>query len=1146
MKRRKASLMVVFLLVVGIFSVATVILSHNVVATALYVGGTGPGNHTTIQGAIDVAIDGDTIFVYSGVYLEVLTIDKMVSLIGENRTTSVIDGGNNPSVVTITSDWVNISGLTIMGLDQTFNGKVIDILFADNCTINDNVILDASHGIHLYYSNYTTAFDNNISDTSKGIRLERSQNGQFFGNHFNSVGRAIDLYMSHSNAFDSNTFSSPGTIVRMEFSYSNFVTNHKVPEESGGFVLSHSDRAVFMNNELVGPGISINQGSCWHWNGHVIDTSNTVNGKPVYYMKNATGGKVPSDAGEIILANSNGVTVEGFHFSDDLRILVGCSYNNLIANNTFSNTSFGIDLWESNSNLIVNNTFTQNSVGVHLHRSESNVVRNNSIESTHIGVKVGYQSHWNEIQGNNISSTDYNGIDIYYSNNLIIEDNFILSNEDRAIDHFHGEYSTILNNTMIGSGIDMDGDSLDKWNTHTIDTRNSVNGKPVYYWKDATGGVVPQGAGQVILANCENVLVENQNLSGATVGVTLGYSTNITIFNNTISDIREGITLRSSSWNLIDNNSISSYWEGIRITGGANNTIVRNDISLSEQGGIVLWSPYNNIQNNTIRDNDEGVEILSQYNLIVNNTIIGNEEGIWVDRSPNTIYHNTFLDNSHRHARSDQGNDAFDSGYPSGGNYWDDYGGIDDCSGPNQDVCPDPDGIGDTYYPVGDYFGIETAQDNYPLMTPLGGDKYPPRVWINSHFSGETVYGSPIALAGVAQDLGGSGVSHVEVRVNNSSWMTTTGTTSWSIDLDLNVGLNLIEVRAWDNVNNPSEIEVLDIIYSTLATVRGRVVSSDSNPIENADVELAKDDGTLTTMFVTDPSGLFIFSDIPSGIYTITITATGYGDFVVNDLTVPPGYNYLGDLVMTESGSYPTASFTVTPGTGSVDTVFNVDASSSHDPEDSISELEVRWDLENDSVWDTSWSTAKTALILYPSPGNYTIRLEVRDTDGLTDQTTRLVTVTLSVNQFPTCNITVIAGSSVSGIYRIQGTANDPDGSIERVEIRIDSGNWMPAIGTAHWTYDWDTTKEDNGAHTIFARSYDGEDNSSVANVWVVVDNPVPPTDDGSQDDWFWFALALLAVLTVVIMLTAYMFIRRREKSSEVEEPPEPPPQEPL
>jgi len=40
---------------------------------------------------------------------------------------------------------------------------------------------------------------------------------------------------------------------------------------------------------------------------------------------------------------------------------------------------------------------------------------------------------------------------------------------------------------------------------------------------------------------------------------------------------------------------------------------------------------------------------------------------------------------------------------------------VDNCSGPNQDVCPSPDGIGDTPYM------FSYNQDNYPLMNPYSG-----------------------------------------------------------------------------------------------------------------------------------------------------------------------------------------------------------------------------------------------------------------------------------------------------------------------------------------------------------------------------------------------------------------------------------------
>jgi len=76
-----------------------------------------------------------------------------------------------------------------------------------------------------------------------------------------------------------------------------------------------------------------------------------------------------------------------------------------------------------------------------------------------------------------------------------------------------------------------------------------------------------------------------------------------------------------------------------------------------------------------------------------------------------------------------------------------------------------------------------------------------------------------------------------------------------------------------------------------------------------------------------------------------------------------------------------------------VNTVFSVDATSSSDTEDDLSVLEVRWDWESDGVWDTSWSTVKTDTHQYTVEGTHTITLDVQDTKGLADDTTRQVTV---------------------------------------------------------------------------------------------------------------------------------------------------------
>jgi hypothetical protein len=63
----------------------------------LYVGGSGPGNYTTIQSAIDNANPGDTIFVYNGIYQEQVNVTRSVLLKGQNNTGTIIAGGFNVS-----------------------------------------------------------------------------------------------------------------------------------------------------------------------------------------------------------------------------------------------------------------------------------------------------------------------------------------------------------------------------------------------------------------------------------------------------------------------------------------------------------------------------------------------------------------------------------------------------------------------------------------------------------------------------------------------------------------------------------------------------------------------------------------------------------------------------------------------------------------------------------------------------------------------------------------------------------------------------------------------------------------------------------------------------------------------------------------
>ena len=80
-------------------------------------------------------------------------------------------------------------------------------------------------------------------------------------------------------------------------------------------------------------------------------------------------------------------------------------------------------------------------------------------------------------------------------------------------------------------------------------------------------------------------------------------------------------------------------------------------------------------------------------------------------------------------------------------------------------------------------------------------------------------------------------------------------------------------------------------------------------------------------------------------------------------------------------------------------------------------------------------------------------------------------------------------GDEIGGIISITGAAEDIDGAIQQIEIKIDDQQWMTADGLENWNYEWDSRNSDNGLHTISARSYDGESYSEISTITVFTKN---------------------------------------------------------
>ena len=268
----------------------------------------GGADFTTIQDAIDNATDGDTIFVYGGIYHENVVIDKSIELVAEDRNETTVHASGIGDIIFVSSSNVSINGFTLThsGYDNNDAGIEID-LYSSNNTISNNMFIYCTQGIYMHHSSNNIIEDNafNNIDSDAIAMFSHCDNNIVSGNIMGpNVVDGIVLFKSTGNTFSRNTIEH-------------------INDE--GISLVNSDNNLISDNFIS---------SSWHTGLGIEGSSNVI-------------------IGNILFSN--------FDFGIYINDCRSESNNNTISGNTIKLNHVGVYLGDNLENSITSNNFLHNS-----------------------------------------------------------------------------------------------------------------------------------------------------------------------------------------------------------------------------------------------------------------------------------------------------------------------------------------------------------------------------------------------------------------------------------------------------------------------------------------------------------------------------------------------------------------------------------------------------------------------------------------------------------------------------------------------------------------------------------------------------------------------------------------------------------------
>jgi len=647
---------------------------------------------STIQEAIDDidTLDGHTILVDAGTYYEHVVVNKSISLVGENRITTIIDGGGVGNVTEVRVDNVAIKGFTIKDSGTTWPNGGIALDNVKNCFISGNIATGNRRGIELFGASRNNISGNILTNNLEGIMLSKSSNNNIAGNKITGSHIGFSHGDSLNNTILRNNITNNWLGIELWYSSKNVIQENNITENTEhGIQLIRSFNNTLRGNRIADSLYNFDVSGNPAELVNDVDSSNTVDDKPIYYWINKADMTVPIDAGYVALINCTCITVENLTLTRNYEgLLLASTTNSTITKNNITNNWYGTELLVSTSNSICGNNITNNQHGIWLENCSNITITENNITNNHGAVGL-------------CEASDNR----FYHNNFIENIGLIvipIGDYEPSKNVWDDGYPSGGNYWSDYNGTDNDWDGIGD-TSYFIDEHNADRYPLMHPWSSLPVHNINTGLGYLTI---QEAIDAPETLEGHTIFVEAGTYYEHVFINKSISLVGE-----NRSTTVIDGNGtgnvVTIYSDFVTVSGF---TIQNSGFFLGLPSGIEMGYANCIISNCDITSNKGGIALLGGGNhTITNNTISSNYYGIYIVYSENNkIFHNYFLNNTNQ-TYSTGAINTWDSGYPSGGNYWSDY----------EDRYPDAEEINgssiwDTPYVI--YSTTAPQQDNYPLV----------------------------------------------------------------------------------------------------------------------------------------------------------------------------------------------------------------------------------------------------------------------------------------------------------------------------------------------------------------------------------------------------------------------------------------------